>query len=50
MFEKTANKFKSPDLQKMRAVKIDHRTIIYIPLDDDPVKAKLRYLERNKKP
>lgn len=46
MYDKKTINFKSPDLSKMQAVKIDIKTIIYIALGDDPVKARMRYLER----
>lgn len=48
MFDKTQNKFKSPDLKEMQAVVIDYKTIIYIKMGEDPAKAKERYLERLK--
>lgn len=38
--------FKSPDLNKMQVVVIDHRTKIYIALDADPEEARIRYLSR----
>ena len=50
MYDKKQNSFKSPELTKMQAVVIDHRTTIYIGKDEDPEKAKKRYLDRNKKP
>ncbi|MFA9391713.1 MAG: hypothetical protein ACERKD_18025 [Prolixibacteraceae bacterium] len=50
MFDKTQNKFKSPDLKEMQAVVIDYKTIIYIKMGDDPVKAKARYMERLRAP
>jgi putative ubiquitin-RnfH superfamily antitoxin RatB of RatAB toxin-antitoxin module len=46
MAEKKQTVFKSPDLQKMQAVVINHRTKIYIPLGADPEEAKKRYLSR----
>lgn len=48
MFDKTQNKFKSPNLKEMQAVVIDERTIIYIKKDEDAAKARSRYLERRK--
>jgi len=52
MYEKKQIVFKSPDLNKLQAVVIDHRTKIYIAVDADPEEAKMRYLTRiaNKKP
>lgn len=47
MFEKKAATFKSPDLSKMKAVIIDHRTTIYIASDADSEEAKEKYLSRN---
>ncbi len=44
MSDKKANNFSSPDLSKLQAVIVDHRTTIYIPLGADKVKAKSRYL------
>ena len=38
--------FKSPDLNKMQVVVIDHRTKIYIALDADPEEARIRYMSR----
>jgi hypothetical protein len=35
------------DTSKKQAVKIDHRTTIYIALDKDPEEARQKYLERN---
>ena len=46
MFEKKQATFKSPDLNKMQAVIIDHRTKIYIALDADPEEARTRYFTR----
>lgn len=45
MADKKAN-FTPPQLDKMQEVVIDSRTKIYIPIGDDPVKAKERYLNR----
>jgi len=39
--------FKSPDLNKLQVVVIDHRTKIYISPDADPEEARNRYLSRN---
>jgi hypothetical protein len=52
MFEKKQAIFKSPDLNKLQAVVIDHRTKIYIAVGADPEEARVRYLTRiaNKKP
>jgi hypothetical protein len=50
MSEKKVNSMESPDVNKLQAVVIDHKTTIYIALKADPVKAKERYIERaNKK-
>lgn len=38
--------FTSPKLEKMQEVVIDNRTKIYIPIGDDPEKARLRYKNR----
>jgi len=46
LFEKKQVIFKSPDLNKMQAVVIDHRTKIYIALDADPEEARSRYFAR----
>jgi hypothetical protein len=46
MSEKKGNTFESPNLSKLQAVFIDHKTTIYIELDADPVEAKKRYLSR----
>ncbi len=46
LFEKKQFVLKSPDLNKLQAVVIDHRTKIYIALDADPVEALNRYLAR----
>jgi len=52
MYDKKQVVFKSPDLNKLQAVVIDHRTKIYIAVGADPEEAKTRYLTRiaNKKP
>jgi len=39
--------FKSPDLNKLQVVVIDHRTKIYISPDADPEEARNRYMSRN---
>jgi hypothetical protein len=46
MIEKKPPVFKSPDLKDMQEVVIDYRTKIYIGMDEDPKKAKIRYLEK----
>jgi hypothetical protein len=46
MSEKKAELLESPDLNKLQAVAIDHKTTIYIAPNADPVKAKERYLEK----
>lgn len=46
MLEKKPNNFKSPDLSKLKEVKIDHRTKIYIAIDADVEKARENYLSR----
>ena len=46
MSEKKVINMESPNLNKLQAVVIDHKTTIYIALNADPVKAKERYLER----
>jgi hypothetical protein len=46
MIEKKPNIFKSPDLKQMQEVVIDLRTRIYIGMDEDPKKARVRYLSR----
>jgi hypothetical protein len=38
--------FKSPDLSKLKAVIIDHRTTIYIALEADSDEARDKYLSR----
>jgi hypothetical protein len=52
MYEKKPSVYKSPDLNTLKAVVIDHRTTIYIAQDLDPEEAKTRYLTRiaNRKP
>lgn len=49
MYEKKQVVFKSPDLSKMQAVVIDHKTTIYIETGSDPKKARTRYLSRFEK-
>ena len=50
MSEKKVISMESPNVNKLQAVVIDHKTTIYIALNADPVKAKERYFERaNKK-
>ncbi len=46
MSEKKHNNYDSPDVGKLQAVEIDHKTTIYIAKDADPVEAKQRYLYR----
>jgi len=46
MSEKKPNNFESPNVNKMQAVVIDHKTTIYIANGADPVEAKKRYLYR----
>jgi hypothetical protein len=50
VFEKKQLVFKSPDLNKMQVVVIDHRTKIYIALDADPEEARARYFARRATP
>jgi hypothetical protein len=45
IFSKAA--FKSPDLSKLKAVIIDHRTTIYIAQGADIEEARDKYLARN---
>jgi hypothetical protein len=47
MYEKKIVAYKSPDLSKMKAVIIDHRTTIYIAQGADSDEAKEKYLSRN---
>ena len=44
MSEKKTIIIQSPDLNKLKSVKIDLKTTIYIPIGADPEKAKNRYL------
>lgn len=46
IYDKKQPVFKSPDLNKMQVVVIDHRTKIYIAPDADPEEARARYLSR----
>jgi hypothetical protein len=46
MYEKKQVTFKSPDVTKLQEVIIDIRTRIYVPVDADPVEAKIKYLSR----
>ncbi|NOQ25347.1 MAG: hypothetical protein GQ564_08290 [Bacteroidales bacterium] len=46
MSEKKAHVFQSPNLNNFQRVEIDHKTIIFIAIGADPVKAKARYLEQ----
>jgi hypothetical protein len=46
MAEKKSSNFDSPNVSKLQAVEIDHKTTIYIALGADPVEAKKRYLYR----
>jgi hypothetical protein len=43
----TKSTFKSPDLSKLKAVIIDHRTTIYIAEGADIEQARDKYLARN---
>jgi hypothetical protein len=46
MSEKKGVNYESPNVNKLQAVVIDHKTTIYIAMDADPVEAKKRYLFR----
>jgi hypothetical protein len=46
MFEKKQPAFKSPDLNLLQVVVIDHRTKIYIPMGADIEEARSRYFAR----
>jgi len=46
MIDKKQTVFKSPDLKQMQEVIIDLRTRIYIPVGEDPRKARDRYLSQ----
>jgi hypothetical protein len=50
MYDKKQTIFKSPDLNKLQAVVIDHRTKIYIALGADPEEARARYFSRRAAP
>jgi len=43
MMEKKQNNLDAPDMSKLKAVVIDEKTRIYVPLDMDPEKARERY-------
>jgi len=43
MFEKKQSNFCTPDMSKLKAVMIDRRTMIYVPIDVDPETARARY-------
>lgn len=43
MFEKKQNVINSQDMSKLKAVVIDRKTRIYVPLDVDPEVARARY-------
>lgn len=43
MFEKKQNNHHEPDMSKLKAVVIDRKTRIYVPLDADPEEARARY-------
>ena len=46
MKDKKIKTFQTPDLNKLQGVVVDHKTTIYIPVGEDPVKAKSRYLDK----
>lgn len=46
MYEKKQNNIVVPDMSKLKAVVIDRKTIIYVPLDVDPETARARYWSR----
>ena len=46
MSEKKGVNFESPNINKMQAVVIDHKTTIYIANGANPEEAKKRYLSR----
>jgi hypothetical protein len=46
MSEKKRINMSSPDVNKMQAVMIDHKTTIYIPMIVDSKEARNRYLTR----
>jgi hypothetical protein len=43
MFEKKQPLPIAPDMSKLKAVMIDRRTMIYVPIDVDPEAARARY-------
>jgi len=43
MYEKKQNNAVAPDMSKLKAVVIDRKTRIYVPLDVDPETARARY-------
>jgi|APHig6443717817_1056837.scaffolds.fasta_scaffold567361_1 hypothetical protein len=43
MFEKKQSNFSTPDMSQLKAVVIDKRTRIYVPIDVDPEAARARY-------
>lgn len=46
MYEKKQVVHESPNLDKMKQVIINHKTRIYIGIDEDPEEAKKRYFEK----
>jgi len=46
MSEKKSNNFESPNISKLQAVVIDHKTTIYIANGANPEEARKRYLSR----
>ncbi len=46
IYDKKQAVIKSPDLNKLQEVVIDHRTRIYIARDADPEEARNRYFSR----
>ena len=46
MSDKKGQNFDSPNVSKLQAVEIDHKTTIYIAIGADPEEAKKRYLYR----
>jgi hypothetical protein len=49
MSEKKVINMESPNLNKLQAVFIDHKTTIYIAKDANPEEARKRYLARIKR-
>jgi hypothetical protein len=47
IYDKKQVVHKSPDLNKLQVVVIDHRTKLYIAMDADPEEARNRYYSRN---